>query len=93
MSKKIIFWLTNIKTFDGWKLGKLHETKHPAKGERKSKERLPKYKPEAQQPKVSHKWGKGTIYVRSKAPTSRKKHIKGQSELTATNALVGRSVH
>jgi hypothetical protein len=52
------------------------ETKHPAKWERKSEERGPKYKPEAQQPKVSHKWGKGTIYVRFKICTSRKKHIK-----------------
>jgi hypothetical protein len=33
------------------KPGKLHQTKHPAKGERKNKEREPKSKPKEQNPK------------------------------------------
>jgi len=38
-----------------WNTNKLHETKHPAKGERKNKERGPKSEPTWAKPKRGHK--------------------------------------
>jgi hypothetical protein len=42
-------------------LGKLHQSKHPAKGERKYKDKGPKSKSKAQKPKGGHKGAKEQI--------------------------------
>jgi hypothetical protein len=44
----------NILSTKPWQAS-LKKSTQPRKGERKNKERGPKYEPEAQQPKVSHK--------------------------------------
>jgi hypothetical protein len=42
-------------------LGKLHQTKHPTKGERKYKDKGPKFELKAQKPKGGHKEAKEQI--------------------------------
>jgi len=50
------------------KPGKLHQTKHPAKGERKNKEREPKSKPKEQNPKWVSKGQRNKLCSRKERP-------------------------